>query len=137
MHGRRRSGGFTLIELMFVIMIIGIIAAIVIPNYIKFTKRAKDAVVQENTHTVQMAIETYAVDQVGTYPQAADEDELLALLPQGRYPNNPFTNQATSIHWNADPAGPGDISIYNLPGGGYMLRAQGSTGLLNEIIVGD
>ena len=134
---RQGSKGFTIIELMIVIMVIGIIAAIAIPNYIKFAKRAKEAVVLDNAHTVQLAMEDFCIDQLGTYPTATEEAELLLLLPQGRYPENPFTNAETAVHWNADPAQPGEISIFNLPGGGYMLRPRGAETLLNDVVVGD
>ncbi|MBN2071684.1 MAG: type II secretion system protein [Candidatus Krumholzibacteriota bacterium] len=134
---RNDSKGFTLIELMFVVVIIGIIAAIAIPNYMKFTKKAKNAVVQENMHTIRLAMETFSVDQLGNYPQAADEAAFLILLPGGQYPDNPFTNQPTQVLWNADPADPGDISIYNLPGGGYMLRGRGDHMLLDDIVSGE
>jgi type II secretion system protein G len=131
------SRGFTLIELMFVVVIIGIIVAIAIPNYMKFTKKAKEAVVQENMHTIQLAIESFAVDRLGQYPQAGDEADLLALLPNGHYPDNPFTKAETAVQWNADPAVPGDISIFNLPGDGYMLRGRGTDGLLGDIVSGN
>lgn len=137
MRIRNNSRGFTLIELMMVVVVIGLIVAITIPNYMKFTKRAKEAVVQENVHTVQLAMEAYCVDRLGVYPLAGDEADLVALMPQGQYPPNPFTNAQTTVVWEQDPALPGDISIFNLPGGGYMLRAQGSTALMEDIVVGD
>ena len=93
------SRGFTIIELMMVVVIIGLIAAIAIPNYMKFTKRAKDAVVQENMHTIQLAVETFSVDRLGQYPLAGDEADLLVLMPTGVYPNNPFTNAQTVVAW--------------------------------------
>jgi general secretion pathway protein G len=126
-----------MIELMFVIVIIGIIAAIVLPNYMKFTKRAKEAVVKENMHTVQLAMESFSVEQLGTYPQAADEAALKALLPQGRYPDNPFTKAETAVNWNADPALAGEMGIFNLPGGGYRLRGRGAADFLDDIVAGD
>ena len=126
-----------MIELMFVVMIIGIIAAIAIPNYVKFAKKAKDAVVLENMHTVQLGIEAFAVDQLGHYPQPADEAVLKTLLPRGLYPTNPFTSAETAVQWNADPAQPGEISIYNLPGGGYRVRGHGAAALLHDITAGD
>ena len=134
---RSRSKGFTLIELMFVVVIIGIITTIAIPNYIRFTKRAKDAVVRENMHTMQLGMEAFAVEQLGTYPQAADEVAFKTLMPRGRYPNNPFTNAETAVPWNADPGASGEVSISNLPGGGYRLRGQGATALLKDIVAGD
>jgi len=126
-----------MIELLFVIMIIGIIAAITIPNYIKFTKRAKDVVVKENMHTMHVAIESFSIEQLGHYPLAADEAAFETQMPYGRYPDNPFTGAETVVAWEADPGASGEIGIFNLPGGGYRIRGHGSANLLDDIVVGD
>ena len=137
MRFRTRSKGFTLIELMFVVMIIGIIAAIAVPNYIRFAKRAKEAVVHQNRHTMQQAIELFSINTLGVYPQQVDELALKALLPQASYPNNPFTDAETAVFWNADPAASGEMAIFNLPGGGYRLRAHGASAFLDDIVAGN
>lgn len=137
MRFRLNNKGFTIIELMIVVMIIGILTTIAIPNYFRFAKRAKEAVVLENMHMVHVAMEEYSVSQLGVYPQPADEPVLKSFLPQNSYPDNPFTNLETVVAWNADPGLAGEMSISNLPGGGYRLRGHGADVLLQDIVAGD
>jgi len=57
-----RYKGFTLIELLVVITIIGILAAIALPNYIKAKDKAKEVESKANLHTIQIAVERYNTD---------------------------------------------------------------------------
>jgi prepilin-type N-terminal cleavage/methylation domain-containing protein len=66
---RTTDKGFTLIELLVVITIIGILAAIALPNYIKAKDKAREAEVKANLHTIQIALERYATDHSGQYPK--------------------------------------------------------------------
>src|SRR5438876_9357063 len=67
---RQRSqeeGGFTLIQLLVVILIIGILAAIAIPSFLSQKSKAVDASAKELARTAQTTAETYATDHNGDY----------------------------------------------------------------------
>lgn len=64
--------GFTLIELMVVVVVIGILAGIAIPNYITLKNRALEASVKSNMHSVHMAVEEYATLSGSIYPGDLD-----------------------------------------------------------------
>ena len=127
----RNSKGFTLIELMIVVVIIGILAAIAIPNFISMQDRAKEGSVKSNMHTVQLAIEDFAVQNDGTYPVAADDADVEANCPAGAYPNNPFNNGTPSaMGWGADPAAQGNLGANPATTAGYTLKGYGKAALL-------
>ncbi|MBD3180450.1 MAG: prepilin-type N-terminal cleavage/methylation domain-containing protein [Candidatus Latescibacteria bacterium] len=126
--------GFTLIELMIVVVIIGILAAIAIPNFINMQARAKEASCKSNCHTLQLAAEDFAVQNDGVY--AADNttalgngDTIVDLLPGGALMENPFTKASTEpAVWGGPAANPGEIGYnpinlngvdvgYNITGG--------------------
>src|SRR5204862_6342838 len=97
----RQNSGFTLIELMIVVVIIGILAAIAIPNFIAMQNRAKEGSTKANMHTLQLAAEDYGVRNDGVY--AADmtssgSPTVAASLPASC--KNPFdatTGSATAF----------------------------------------
>jgi type IV pilus assembly protein PilA len=59
--------GFTLVELLVVMLILGLLAAIAIPSFFNQRDKAKDADAKSAARTAQTAIETYATDNGGTY----------------------------------------------------------------------
>ncbi len=87
--------GFTLIEIAIVIVIIGILTAIAIPNFVKLLGRSKEASVVANMHTTQVTLETEGIERGGVYPPV---DTLKQKLPRNiKNPFNPTDEAVVDI----------------------------------------
>jgi len=125
----RNSKGFTLIELMIVTVIIGILAAIAIPNFISMQDRAREGRVKANMHTLQTGVEDFAI-QTGKYPLAADGPAVEALLSGTVVPDNPFSGAPTVITWGGAAVAQGDLGYSVIGLNMYAISGFGATALL-------
>lgn len=69
-----KKSAFTLVELMIVVAILGILAAIVLPEVQGYTQKAKEAAAKDNLRTLRIAIQRYAVDHNGVPPGYPNND---------------------------------------------------------------
>ena len=74
---RRFQGGFTLIEVLIVVVIMAVLAATIIPQFAGSTREAKTSALQFNQQTMRSQIELYKENHLGAYPAITNSD-----LPQ-------------------------------------------------------
>ncbi len=125
----RRNGdsGVTLIEMMIVLVIIGIVAALVVPNVIGRPDEARVAVANADLRTISASLEMYRLDN-RAYPTAAQGLAALSQMP---------TDAPLPLNWVAGgylpqvPSDPwGNPYLYSIQGtaGGYTLVSLGADG---------
>jgi general secretion pathway protein G len=113
--------GFTLIELMIVMTLIGILAAIAQPHFQQYTIRAREAVLKEDLFTLREVIDQYYGD-TGKYPDNLQE------LVDNRYirkvPEDPFTKSAET--WVTVPPDTEEAGIFDVHSGSDLIALNGT-----------
>lgn len=103
----KTRAGFTLAELMVVIVIIGLLATLVVPNVVRRLFAATRAKAEADIVTIAQSLDSYAVENMGRYP-----DTLEALV-------TPDENGHTFLNRETVPTDPwGQPYIYEPPSGG-------------------
>ena len=114
----RNEKGFTLIELLIVVAIIGIIAAIAIPNLLNAIDRGKQKRTMADIRSIGTAVEAYAVDN-NFYPTASNIGNLEGVIEPIYIKNLPETDGWANAMVYAPAASAGE---------GYTVRSPGKDG---------
>ena len=89
----RRQNGFTLVELMVVMLIISVLAAIAVPAFIASIKSAREAVLKEDLFTMRRAIDSYTMDK-DKGPESLDDLVQAGYLKE--IPVDPVTHSSST-----------------------------------------
>ena len=106
----RNEKGFTLLEMMIVVVIVGILATLAEPTFQGAVLRAKEAVLKQNLFTLRDAIDQYRADR-GQYPPSLAELKGAGYVK--RMPVDPFTTSDTAWQEIADQSEPGIFDVHS------------------------
>lgn len=139
---KKHVSGFTLIELLIVVAIIGILAAIAVPNFLNAQVRAKVARVQSDHRAISQALEAYRVDNntftddahfnnLRAYTQLKTPVDYLSITPNDPFTDGPLGGMASggsevpSLYQigtgNANQLGVGNPNTKNI----YLIMSNG------------
>jgi len=124
--GVRRSAGFTLLEMIAVVAMIGILVSIALPNYKTAIMQSREAVLKEDLFRFRDVIEQYYADK-GKYPASLE-----ALVEEGylrKLPADPMTGAADweIVFSEVNPDNPSEIpGVYDVKSASTTL-SQGGT----------
>ncbi|HLF67680.1 MAG TPA: type II secretion system major pseudopilin GspG [Gammaproteobacteria bacterium] len=123
---RKRQGGFTLIEVMVVVMILGILAAIVVPRIVSRPEEAKIVKAKQDIARIEAALDLYRLDN-GMYPTQQQGLQSLVTKPNtpplpSNWQSGGYINRLPTDPWGAEyqydnPGQHGEIDIYSLGSG--------------------
>lgn len=136
---RKSSQGFTLVEVLIVVVIMAVLAAVVIPQFSSSTDDAKRSTADFNLSTLRSIIQTYKAQHMSANPTLDAANKALPGLigktlqngtidaagPYGPYlvefPENPFTGKRDVNATTKTVLAPGDVTANN--GGGWLYNA--------------
>jgi type II secretion system protein G len=135
---KRKESGFTLIELLIVIAIIGILAAIAIPNLLNAVQRGKQKRTMSDMRAVATGVEAYAVDN-NYYPTAADCSTYPYTAVGTVIDDSSFTQLSPTYIANP-PKRDGWDGLYfysvDAPGNNYEVRSLGRNRAVDGLVCG-
>ena len=107
---RAGANGFTLVELMIVVSIVGILATLAVPSYQSSVMKARETVLRQDLFTLRELLDHHRADK-GKYPSSLDGLVVAGYLRT--LPKDPFTNSTTTWQEISDATEGGIIDVFS------------------------
>ena len=114
---RKNETGFTLVELMVVMLIIGILLLMAVPRFAASIKTAREAVLKEDLHVMRDAIDSYTMDKQKA-PQSLDDlvqSGYLRVIPQDplTHSSDTWVTDTSDAMYSIDQTDPGIDNVHS------------------------
>jgi general secretion pathway protein G len=114
---RKQHAGFTLVELMIVMAIIGVLAVIAVPSYISAIRHAREAALREDLHILRDAIDSYTMDKQKA-PQSLEDltqDGYLKSIPEDpmTHTKDSWVTDTSAAMYSLDQTDPGIDDVHS------------------------
>ena len=125
----KKRSGFTLIELMIVVAIIGILAAIAIPKFAELIRKSSEGASKGNLGAIRSAMSIYYGDMEGQYPSA-----MSSLTIAGKYLTTVPNAKAPNYHPDSPTEVAGTYATLTDGGGWYYIDAATDPNIGNVLV---
>ncbi|MBW8906153.1 MAG: type II secretion system major pseudopilin GspG [Betaproteobacteria bacterium] len=133
---RQRRGGFTIVEVMVVVVILGILAVLIVPRVLGRTDEARAAAAKHDIAALMQSLKLYRLDN-GRYPTSEQGLQALVARPQAQPPPpnwKPYLDKLPKDPWGnpyqyLNPGVNGEIDVFSLGADGQ----PGGTGADGDI----
>ena len=122
----KQDAGFTLLELMIVMAIIGVLMMVAVPSFVGAIRQAREAALKEDLHVIRAAIDSYTMDKQKA-PQSLDDliqDGYLKSIPEDPFTHakDTWVTDSSDALYSLDQTDPG---IDNVHSGSQELGSDG------------